>query len=138
HPLPQTLSEATPPAASRIPEERAEARRFRDAWLSPCLQYNAARRTRHHPRRFATPPPPRCTSPLVPCIADPRTDGEGFHPLAGERHKQGMQGVGGRARIEPGAFGGRVEDHGHPVMDRLHQLIAAGEFLAPLFPPLPG
>jgi hypothetical protein len=135
-PLREIKSPAGPFAASAgIPLHRPVGSRQRDSFRCREVQRGDA-------ARLASPTPddrhdPRCASALclhrlqalrtlVAGIRYLRSHRKGFHPLTGERHEQGLERIGGRARIQPRIFGRRVEDDGHPVMERPHQFVGRG------------
>src|SRR5262249_31001395 len=49
----------------------------------------------------------------------------GGHPIIGERHEQGLEGLGSLlVRVEPPGKASRVEDDGHLVVNRLNDSVS--------------
>jgi hypothetical protein len=67
--------------------------------------------------------------PFILKIAHIRIHREAFHPITGERHQQGAQAVGRRARIESGVLTCRVENHRHALagIERLQAVTGEGD-----------
>jgi hypothetical protein len=61
---------------------------------------------------------------VVGRVVDKATDGKGFHWLGGVRCEQCKEGGGiFRRGIQPWAVGVRLENDGHPVVERVHEVI---------------